>query len=304
MHQQRISKVTCFGEILWDLFPGKDKTAGGAPFNVGYHLHQMGVEVHMISAVGQDALGDELLKKLDSWAMPSKGIQRNDDFPTSTVVATIDDDNEAHYEIKEGVAWDHIQRLDTDVKLLGNTQAFVFGSLAARNRKSRETLFALLDNSSYRVFDVNLRPPYIDQELLLQLLKKSEVAKFNAAELQLVLSYLGKRYADQQDGVFYLQDYFDIPEIILSRGAAGAAYFCDREVYSLPAAKVTVNDTVGSGDSFLAGFLSAHLAGMNPEEALEQAICLSGFVTSKSGACPDYTQQDIEQMKEAYRVKS
>lgn len=304
MHQEHILKATCFGEILWDLFPGKDKTAGGAPFNVGYHLHQMGIEVHMISAVGQDALGDELLQKLDRWNMSSNGIQRNIDYPTSTVVATIDEDNEAHYEIKEGVAWDHIQFMETDIQQLKEAQALVFGSLAARHSVSRETLFSLVESSSYRIFDVNLRPPYIDQELLLQLLKKSDLAKFNAAELQVVLSYLGKQYADVQDGIFFLQDHFEIPEIILSRGASGATYFHGRDIYSLPAAKVTVNDTVGSGDSFLAGFISGRLSGMNAAEALEQAICLSGFVTSQSGACPDYTQQDIVAMKEAYRQQS
>lgn len=304
MHQERILKATCFGEILWDLFPGKDKTAGGAPFNVGYHLHQMGVELHMISAVGKDDLGDELLQKLERWNMSPAGIQRNADYPTSTVVATIDEDDEAHYEIKEGVAWDHIQLTEADIKQLNDTQALVFGSLAARNPVSRETLFSLLENSIYRVFDVNLRPPYIDQELLLQLLEKSDLAKFNAAELQLVLSYLDKQYPDAQDGVFFLQDHFEIPEIILSRGASGATYFHSRDVYSLPAAKVVVQDTVGSGDSFLAGFISGRLSGMHPEEALEQAICLSGFVTSKSGACPDYKQQDIAAMKEAYRKQS
>ncbi len=304
MNQEHILKATCFGEILWDLFPGKDKTAGGAPFNVGYHLHQMGLEVHMISAAGQDALGDELLQKLDHWNMSSKGIQRNTDYPTSTVVATIDEDNEAHYEIKEGVAWDHIQLVENDTQQIKEAQALVFGSLAARNMVSRETLFSLVENSTYRVFDVNLRPPYIDQELLLQLLKKSDLAKFNAAELQLVLSSLDKQYADTQDGIFFLQDHFEIPEIILSRGASGATYFHGRDVYALPAAKVVVQDTVGSGDSFLAGFVSGRLSGMNPEEALEQAICLSGFVTSQSGACPDYTQQDIIGMKEAYRKQS
>lgn len=304
MHQEHILKATCFGEILWDLFPGKDKTAGGAPFNVGYHLHQMGIEVHMISAVGQDALGDELLKKLDRWNISSKGIQRNSDYPTSTVVATIDEDNEAHYEIKEGVAWDHIQLMDTDMQQIKEAKALVFGSLAARNSVSRETLFSLVESSSYRIFDVNLRPPYIDQELLLQLLQKSDLAKFNAAELQLVLSYLGKQYKDVKDGIFFLQDHFEIPEIILSRGASGATYFHGKNVYALPAAKVVVEDTVGSGDSFLAGFVSGRLSGMNPEEALEQAICLSGFVTSKSGACPDYTQQDIVAMQEVYRQQS
>ncbi|MFD2742239.1 MULTISPECIES: PfkB family carbohydrate kinase [Sphingobacterium] len=296
-------KATCFGEILWDLFPGKDKTAGGAPFNVGYHLQQMGINVHMISAVGQDDLGDALLQKLNHWTISAAGIQKNANYATSTVVATIDEDNEAHYEIKESVAWDYIQLRETDLQQVQHSSTFVFGSLAARHSVSRNTLFALLEESRYRVFDVNLRPPFIDQELLIALLKKSHLAKFNAPELQLVLSYLGKNYNKPKDGVFFLQDYFDVPQVILSQGASGATYYEGDTVYSLPAAKVTVQDTVGSGDSFLAGFLSAHLSGMHPEATLEQAICLSGFVTSQSGATPNYTQHDIEQMKTKYRAQ-
>ncbi len=304
MHQERKPKVACFGEILWDLFPGKDKQAGGAPFNVGYHLHQMGIDVHAISAVGKDALGDELLQRLSGWRMSDGGIQRSDTNATSTVVATIDEDNEAHYEIKEGVAWDYIKLLSADQELLKNADAFVFGSLATRNEVSRNTLFQLVENARYCVFDVNLRPPFVDKNVLLALLEKADLAKFNLAELNLVLSFLGKEYANELDGMSFLQDHFRLSEIILSRGASGATYFTKENNFTLPATKIKVNDTVGSGDSFLAGFLSGSLLGLNAEEALEQGICLSGFVTTQSGACPDYTKADIEVMKEKYRNQS
>ena len=103
------NKIACFGEVLWDIFPGGDRRAGGAPFNVAYHLSKMGVEVNMISSVGDDELGRELLQKIEDWKIHSTGIQVNSAYPTSTVGATIDEHNDAHYDIVREVAWDYIE---------------------------------------------------------------------------------------------------------------------------------------------------------------------------------------------------
>lgn len=90
-------KIACYGEVLWDIFPGGQRRAGGAPFNVAYHLSRMDVDAHMISSVGSDDLGSELLEKIQNWNIPINGIQVNNQYPTSTVIASIDENNDAQY---------------------------------------------------------------------------------------------------------------------------------------------------------------------------------------------------------------
>ncbi|WP_316753046.1 carbohydrate kinase [Pedobacter gandavensis] len=287
-------KIACFGEVLWDIFPGGQRRAGGAPFNVAYHLFKMGVDAHMISSVGQDELGEELLQKIKNWDIPTAGIQVNDVHPTSTVVAALDENNDAHYEIVENVAWDFIAVRPEDQRMLETTDALVFGSLVTRNEKSRNTLFELMEASAYNVFDINLRPPHYDVKVIKDLLHKTQLAKFNKAELRMVLDFLGKTYSTEKDSVKYLQDTFDLPEIIISKGSKGAVYAHGDEFCLCPAVSIEVKDTVGSGDSFLAGFLSKRFEkGAAAGEIMQQAVSLGAFITAREGACPDYSLADF-----------
>jgi len=296
------NSIACFGEVLWDIFPPNNKQAGGAPFNVAYHLNKMHTQATMISSVGKDSLGHEILEKIKNWGISTQHIQVDSLHPTSTVIAHIDENNEAHYDILEQVAWDFIELKDTDKALLQQTKAFVFGSLAARAAASKNTLFELVEASSFNVFDVNLRPPHSDIKTIKELLHKTQLAKFNKAELKLVLSYTGKEYTTEKDALRYLQDIFDLQEIIVSKGSKGALYAKGDAVYRYPAVPVTVADTVGSGDSFLAGFLSKRFQTEDVHETMLQAICLGAFITSKFGACPDYTYADFEGFKALHKA--
>lgn len=288
-------KVACFGEVLWDLFPGKEKSAGGAPFNVAYNLFKMGVNARMISSVGNDSLGVEIIEKIKGWNMPTDGIQLNTTYPTSTVVATFDEHKEAHYDIVTNVAWDFIEAVPLDIKLITNEDALVFGSLATRNVKSKNTLFTLLENSTFNVFDINLRKPHYDLNSIKELLQKSHLAKFNKAELLLLMESLGKGYDSEEDIVSYLQDAFKLQEIIVSKGSKGALYAIDGNFYLYPAVDIVVADTVGSGDAFLAGFLSKRLEKTaSIDDIMQQAVALGAYITSKEGACPEYEMSDFK----------
>jgi fructokinase len=288
-------KVACFGEVLWDLFPGKEKSAGGAPFNVAYNLFKMGVDARMISSVGEDSLGSEIIEKIKSWGMPTASIQRNANYPTSTVVATFDTQKEAHYDIVTNVAWDFIEVTPQDIELVKNEDAFVFGSLATRSAQSKNTLFTLLENSRFNVFDINLRIPHYDLGVIKELLHKSHVAKFNKAELLLLMDYLGKQYDTEEDIVNYLQEAFTLPEVIVSKGSKGALYAKEGQFYLYPAVDIIVADTVGSGDAFLAGFLSKRLEKeASIETIMQQAVALGAYITSKEGACPEYELSDFK----------
>lgn len=297
-------KVACFGEVLWDIFPGGDRRAGGAPFNVAYHLSKMGVEVNMISSVGHDELGRELLQKIQDWKISTAGIQINNTYPTSTVVATIDEHHDAHYDIVSDVAWDYMEFNPVNQAMVATSDALVFGSLATRNERTRNTLFQLLEASSYPVFDINLRAPHYDVHVIKDLLYKTHLAKFNKAELRMLIDFMGKSYTTEEDSVNFLRDTFGIGEVIVSKGSKGALYADHHDFYSIPTIPIQVKDTVGSGDSFLAGFLSKRLEqGTSATAMMHQAVSLGAFVTAQEGACPEYTLADFISFREAAAQK-
>ena len=293
------SYAVCFGEVLWDIFPAGSR-AGGAPFNVAYNLDKMGIEVQMISKVGNDDLGNELLDQIKNWNISTDFIQLDNEKPTGTVIANFDEHGEAHYDIVNDIAWDHIKVLPEHKELIINSEAFVFGSLIARNEESKNTLLELIEFSKFRVFDVNFRPPFIDFELIRTLLQKAHLVKMNKAELRTIIEFLGEEYIDEDNSIKYIQKHFDLNEIVLTKGSKGARYFVGDKSYTFSAVSIEVNDTVGSGDSFLAGFLSKRIQGKLPEEIMKQAVSLGAFITSKSGACPDYTYEEFKSFREEH----
>lgn len=295
--------VVCFGEILWDVFPTGSR-AGGAPFNVAYNLFKMGTDSRMLSRIGSDELGHSLVNQIRDWGITTDSIQVDGEKATGTVIADFDEHGEAVYNIVQDVAWDYIQPLPEHKELIKNSEAFVFGSLITRNEVSRNTLLELLEYSKFRVFDVNFRPPFIDFEFIKKLMHKADLVKVNKAELRTILEYLGEDYIDEDTSIRHLQVYFNVNEIVLTKGSKGARYFVGDYVYNFPAVHIEIADTVGSGDSFLAGFLSKRIQGRSPEEIMKQAISLGAFITSKSGACPDYTYEEFKAFREKNSCKT
>jgi fructokinase len=288
--------ITCFGEVLWDIFP-EGSRAGGAPFNVAYNVHKMGIDVKVLSRTGDDELGKKLIQKISNWGISTDYIQADNDHPTGTVIAKIDKQNEATYEIINDVAWDYIEYFPEHKELISNAKAFVFGSLSSRNEKTKNTLIKLLDIAKLKIFDVNLRPPFIDVELIKTLLHKSDIVKINKSELQQIVDFTDEKFNTEEEAVQAIQRRFNITEVVLTKGSDGARYFVNDKNYTFAALPITVADTVGSGDAFLSGFISKRIRNENPEEILKQAIALGVFITSKSGACPEYQYSDFEKFK-------
>jgi fructokinase len=286
------SYVVCFGEVLWDIFP-EGSRAGGAPFNAAYNIHKMGINAKMLSRIGNDELGRKLTDQIKSWGITTDFIQIDEKHPTSTVIAKIDEHNEATYEIINNVAWDYIELLQEHKDLVSNADVFVFGSLSARNPKTKETLLQLLDYAKLKIFDVNFRPPFIDIELVKTLLEKADIVKMNKAEMRQIMMFLGEEYKSEDESAAFIQNHFKINEIILTKGSKGARYFVGNQNYGFNAIPITIADTVGSGDAFLSGFISKRIKNESPEEIMKQAISLGAFITSKSGACPDYEYSEF-----------
>lgn len=284
--------TVCFGEILWDMLPS-GKKPGGAPMNVAYHLHKLGLNSHFISSVGNDDAGRELTVFLEQIGLSSENVQISTSQKTSEVIATIGENHEVSYDIVYPVAWDFIQWNPSYEEILRNADAFVFGSLACRNEVSRNTLLKMLDYCKYRIFDVNLRAPHYSPELVKTLLQKTDMVKLNSAELQLIGQWLGYNNQNEDTIVELLFKQFGIQEVIVTKGSTGASYYTPSLQYNYPAYKITVNDTVGSGDSFLAAFISMKLVNAHLEETLDYAVALGAFITTQTGACPPYSKYDL-----------
>jgi fructokinase len=285
-------KVVCYGEILWDNLPS-GKKPGGAPMNVAYHLNQLGIESCLISKVGSDRNGEELLAFLETKGLSRKYCQIDKTYPTSTVEVLIGEDNEVKYEIIKPVAWDYIKENEEISTLTENADAFVFGSLATRNLTSYNTLLSLLDKANYKVFDVNLRAPHYSVSGIADLLSKSDLLKLNIHELNLIASWFFSNCKTEWKKIENLQNKFGISEIVVTKGSSGATYYTENEQYYYPAYKVIVNDTIGSGDSFLAAFLLKKLEHADINDMLSYAAALGAYVTMHSGACPEYKQNEL-----------
>ncbi|WP_113637259.1 carbohydrate kinase family protein [Nubsella zeaxanthinifaciens] len=279
----------CYGEVLWDNLP-TGRLAGGAPMNVAYHLRKLGIDASLISSVGADVAGEELLSFVSSIGIPTANIQTDAKHATSEVIAEEKANNEMFYTISYPVAWDFITS-DKNIKPAA-ADAFIFGSLSARNEVSKNTLLGLLEESNFNVFDVNLRKPHYKQAIIEQLLDKANLLKLNENEI-VILGEWFTTHGTEKDIVLSLMEQFDIAEILITKGAEGGTYYDHTQMLNYDAEKVKVVDTVGSGDSFLAAFLSRKLMGEELERSLHFASKLAGFVTSQKGACPQYDIDEV-----------
>jgi len=292
MHSNSSSRVICFGEILWDNLP-TGRNPGGAPMNVTYHLNKLGVPGVLISAVGADQAGTDLLNFLEARGVSSEFVQVDAQHQTSEVIATMNEAHEVSYDILTGVAWDYISKEKLNIQAVEDAAAFVYGSLSARSPKSREALLYLLKHVRYKAFDVNLRAPHFEPELILQLMQYADLLKVNAAELQSIAGWMEMKSEEEVDIIAEIFSKYRIQEVVVTKGAAGASLYTREKRFDAPAYEVDVNDTIGSGDSFLAAFLAMKLRGEGPEASLHTAVAMGAFITSKPGACPDYDQEEF-----------
>ena len=282
--------AVCFGEVLWDILPDA-RLPGGAPMNVAYHLNHLQVPTAMISRIGNDPLGEELLQFISSKGLDTAFIQKDEEQDTGTVLATLNGNN-VSYNIIQPVAWDYIQYSIEVQKLVASARYFIFGSLVARNEKSGQTLFELLETAPYKILDINLRKPHYEKKVLEYLMQHADMLKLNTDELQLLGQWYGLSGSENEQ-MQALQQKFHLNTIITTRGDKGAAVLHDGAYVEHPGFKVQVADTIGSGDAFLAGFISKFIQPAAITEALEFACRMGAFVAGQHGACPKYSVADI-----------
>ena len=280
--------VVGMGEALWDVLP-EGKKIGGAPANFAYHVSQFGLDSRVVSAVGDDKLGMEILdnfraKKLNTMVeiVP---------YPTGTVQVELDAEGVPCYDIKEGVAWDNIPFTPALEGLARQTRAVCFGSLAQRSVVSRETINRFLDampdgEEQYKIFDINLRQGFYTKEILCNSMRKCNILKINDEELVTISRMFGYPGIDLQDKCWILLAKYNLKMLILTCGVNGSYVFTPGEVSFVETPKVEVADTVGAGDSFTAAFVASILKGLPIPEAHKLAVETSAFVCTQNGAMP------------------
>ncbi|MBP6022000.1 carbohydrate kinase family protein [Ferruginibacter sp.] len=288
-------QVVCFGEVLWDILP-TGAVPGGAPMNVAYHLQKLNKNPALITRIGIDKRGQDLMNIFSQQGVCTDFFQVDNEYETGKVYANPNEQNEVVYDIVKPVAWDFIEWDDAFTGLLKDADFFVFGSLAARNKISNDTLFNLLEVAKNKVLDINLRAPHYNRKIVEQLLQKADFVKMNLAELELITGWFSN-HTSIEDRMKSIRDKFSIANMVVTMGGDGAMLFMKGKVIKHKGFKVDVVDTVGSGDAFLSGLLSKLLNNACGEEALEFASGLGAFIASQRGACPEY---DMEEIKTIY----
>lgn len=280
--------VVGMGEALWDVLP-EGKKIGGAPANFAYHVSQFGLPSCVVSAIGDDALGKEIIENFTY-----KGLDQliaEVPYPTGTVQVEIDQTGIPLYDIKENVAWDNIPYTEHLDALAKRTKAVCFGSLAQRNVVSRNTINHFLDtmpkdDDSLIVFDVNLRQGFYNKEILCKSMQNCNILKINDEELITVSRMFGYPGIDLQDKCWILLGKYNLKMLILTCGINGSYVFTPGNVSFQPTPKVEVADTVGAGDSFTAAFIASILKGKSVTEAHTIAVKTSAYVCTQKGAMP------------------
>lgn len=288
--------VVGMGEALWDVLL-EGKKIGGAPANFAYHVSQFGLPSCVVSAVGDDDLGREIIENFTAKGL--KQLIADVPYPTGTVQVEIDQSGVPQYEIKENVAWDNIPYTERLESLAERTTAVCFGSLAQRNVVSRNTINRFLDVVSRNeenliVFDVNLRQGFYNKEILCNSMKRCNILKINDEELVTVSRMFGYPGIDLQDKCWILLGKYNLKMLILTCGINGSYVFTPGNVSFQPTPKVEVADTVGAGDSFTAAFISSVLKGKSVSEAHSLAVRTSAFVCTEKGAMPTLPTQFTE----------
>ena len=276
------------GEILWDKLPD-GKRLGGAPANFAWHIAQAGLDSYVVSAIGNDEEGDEILQALKHKDLHH--LLTRTPYPTGSVDVELDPQGVPRYQIHEQVAWDYIPFTSQLEALAARTRAVCFGSLAQRNAVTRATIDRFLNampegEDRYKIFDMNLRQHYYTPGLLQNSLRKCNILKLNDEELLTVKSLFGYAQTDFGDICRQLLADYNLKILILTCGTDGSTIFTPETTSFYPTPRVEVRDTVGAGDSFTAAFTATLLKGLPLIEAHRRAVEISAYVCTCDGAMP------------------
>lgn len=287
------TEVLCVGEVLWDALPA-GLFLGGAPFNVACHLSAAGVPATMVSRIGSDRLGEEILRRAVRYGVATDLIQLDASLPTGFVRVSLDTAGVAEYRIVAPAAWDAITHTDELLDRASRARAIVFGSLAQRHAITRATIEKLWESAALMVFDVNLRPPFDDREVVRRSLGRADIVKVSLQELEQLVAWF-ELPPENREAAAALAELFDCDTVCVTRGARGAGLWRDGDWSEHEGYEVEVRDTVGSGDAFLAVLVAGILSGAKSAAVLEHANLIGAYVATQYGAVPTDQSASIAQ---------
>jgi fructokinase len=286
--QSPVSKtVVGIGEILWDMLP-TGKVLGGAPANFAYVASQFGCDGYIVSAVGKDSLGEEIIETLENKRL--NYLIEAVDYPTGTVQVTLDGKGVPQYEICENVAWDNIPYTQSIEELARRCNAVCFGSLTQRNVASRAAIRRFLDSVSgtaVKIFDINLRQHFYDRETIEASLALCNILKINDEELGIVASLFGFGDMPEAEACLKLLHDYALDMVIETRSSAGSYVLSPTDSSLMETPAVEVADTVGAGDAFGGAFIAALLHGETLRNAHRLAVEVAAYVCTQHGAMPE-----------------
>jgi fructokinase len=278
--------VAAIGEVLWDMYPDAARF-GGAPANFACHAAALGADAPLVSAVGEDDLGYRAIATLEKHGVDITSVVRDHAHPTGYVDVTLDSLGRANYRFAEDAAWDHVCWADV-LSLLGQqVDAVCFGTLAQRSRETRETIRRFVGATppgTLRMFDVNLRQSYFDEEVVDTSMRLATGVKLNEEELPVVARLCAVQGSDQQELLRGLLERYELRVAALTCGPDGALLMTPDDLSECPALPTTVVDTVGAGDAFTAVLVTDFLRGARLGEINRHANAVASFVCSQAGA--------------------
>ncbi|MEX0647726.1 MAG: carbohydrate kinase [Balneolaceae bacterium] len=278
--------IVCLGEILWDSMPA-GLFPGGAPYNVAYHLKKLGENVKIISRTGNDDLGREAIRRAELNGISAEYIQTDSSLPTGFVEVYLDGKGVPQYNIKKPAAWDEIVLSEDVKKILNEADAVVFGTLAQRSETSRNTIQWIKHADCLKVLDLNLRPPDDSEKVIHSSLEIADLVKLNDDELN-VLRNQYQLPEELKSAAETLSEMFKLNAVCITCGGDGAFFLNSGEWTECSGNRITVADTVGAGDAFLAVLVSGYLNNTPPEMLLNLANHLGAWVATQNGSTPHY----------------
>ena len=288
-------KIVGIGEVLWDLLPAGPQL-GGAPANFAYHAHALGAHACVVTRVGADEFGREILRRLKEQGIADGTVQVDDNSPTGTVTVELSDKGIPNYVIRQNVAWDHLAVTSPALQAIREADAVCFGSLAQRGEISRasiQRLVAAAPAESLRVFDINLRQNYFSGEVIEQSLRLANVLKLNDGELPILANLFSLPGSTQQQ-IERLAQQFSLQLVALTRGPAGSLLFKAGQWSDCPSVPIKIVDTIGAGDSFTVALVLGLLQKMALDEINTLADEVARYVCSCAGATPPLPKAIID----------
>jgi fructokinase len=283
--------IVGIGEILWDMLPA-GKRLGGAPANFVYHVREIGggaVVPWMVSCVGKDAPGREILSRWDRLSLGARHLAVDPGHPTGTVTVSVDAQGGPVYRIETGVAWDFLPESPQLDQLAAAADAVCYGTLAQRSAQSRRCIQNFLRHTrpeTLRIFDINLRPPFFTREVAEESLTLADVLKVNSEELGILADFFSLSGGEEAVAEGLLQRW-RLRLVALTKGKQGSRLFAPGACSAHPGYAVSVADTVGAGDAFCAAVVVGMLGGFALERINVCANRAASFVSTQTGAMPE-----------------